>query len=226
MSLQFKLAVSGKLQETMEKELKAGARAVKQAVSFAARKNKEQKRDQVNAVGLGRRMGNTIRDKAYPEKGDSLGAASIVYSRASYMYVFEDGVTIRAKNGKWLAIPTQSVPKHGRGNRWTPEEVERRWGVTLRFVRRNGGVHLLVLDGARVSKTGRVSTIRASKATKNMGARSSLSGRATVVMFLLIPQVSIRKRLNFAAIDEAWGNELPNLIVREWEQEARKRGLE
>lgn len=41
-------------------------------------------------------------------------------------------------------------------------------------------------------------------------------GLVTVPMFILVPQVTIRKRLEVAGATERWVSRLPSLVVRNW----------
>jgi hypothetical protein len=72
---------------------------------------------------------------------------------------------------------------------------------------------LLVANGLRASsicKTGELRGFR--RATDR--ARGSGHGLTTVVMFLLVPQVKLRKRLDVARAAERWSAQLPVLIER------------
>ena len=81
------------------------------------------------------------------------------------------------------------------------------------MVRRSGRSALLVVDGVRMSaKTGRVS--RQAKGGGRTKSGSYKQGIATVVMFVLVPRVKLRKRLNVARAAERWTHRLPGLIGR------------
>ena len=41
-------------------------------------------------------------------------------------------------------------------------------------------------------------------------------GLVTVPMFILVPQVTVRKRLEVAGAAERWVSRLPSLVVRNW----------
>ena len=43
----------------------------------------------------------------------------------------------------------------------------------------------------------------------------------TVPMFILVPQVTVRKRLDVAAAADKWIAELPRLVVRNWREPVR-----
>jgi hypothetical protein len=72
----------------------------------------------------------------------------------------------------------------------------------------------LVVDGLQASlsrKTGQVRGFR--RATDRARARSE--GLTTVVMFLLVPQVKLSKRLDVARAAEHWSAQLPALIEQQ-----------
>ena len=106
------------------------------------------RRGQITGAGLGRRLANSIRSQTYPKTGESLNAATLVWSKAPEIVGAHDaGPLIRSKDGFWLAIPLDAAGKSLRGGRITPGEWERRRGLRLRFVYRRRGPSLLVADG-------------------------------------------------------------------------------
>jgi Family of unknown function (DUF6441) len=119
---------------------------------------------------------------------------------------------IRSGRGRFLAIPTENAPRKGTdGRRIRPSTFpEHRFGP-LRFVPRSSGPSLLVVDGLRASfgrKSGELRGFR--RATDRARARGD--GLATVVMFLLVRQVKLPKRLDVARAAERWSGQLPALI--------------
>ena len=64
-------------------------------------------RRQVTSANLSKRLANSWRGDVYPKHtSNSINAAGHVYTRAHYILNnFEEGTTIRSKNGLWLAIP-------------------------------------------------------------------------------------------------------------------------
>jgi Family of unknown function (DUF6441) len=85
-------------------------------------------------------------------------------------------------------------------------------------VPRQSGPSLLVVDGLRASfsrKSGELRGFR--RATE--GARRSGQGLTTAVMFLLVPQVKLRKRLDVARAAERWSGQLPTLIEQQLRSE-------
>jgi Family of unknown function (DUF6441) len=69
----------------------------------------------------------------------------------------------------------------------------------------------LVVDGLRASFSRQTGVLRGfRRATER--ARHSGQGLTTVVMFLLVPQVKLSKRLDVARAAEHWSAQLPALI--------------
>ncbi|MBZ0138778.1 MAG: DUF6441 family protein [Pseudorhodoplanes sp.] len=196
------------------------ARSVTGAMREATEGLKGDLRADVVGAGLGQRLANTWRGKTYPQAGVSLEAAAFVWSKAPNLVdAFDRGVTIRSKSGFWLAIPTpaagvKGLSATGAMKRITPGGWERRTGMRLRFVYRRSGPSLLVADRARLNKKG--------LAKPNIGRRRSggpytrLAGRSTVVVFILVPQVTLNKRLNIEGMARRWGERVPGLIANHW----------
>jgi hypothetical protein len=202
------------LQAGMQAQLRDLERAVARGTRDAGRGLKTELRRQVGSAGLGQRLANSWRDKHYPNQ--KLDAASLVYTKVpQIMRAFDEGAVVRSKRGRFLAIPTENAPRKGTdGKRIRPSTFpEHRFGP-LRFVPRPSGPSLLVVDGLRASfsrKTGQLRGFR--RATEQ--ARQRGQGMATVVMFLLVPEVKLRKRLDVARAAERWSAELPALIEQQ-----------
>jgi hypothetical protein len=77
-------------------------------------------------------------------------------------------------------------------------------GMRLRFVYRKRGPSLLVVDTARLNTRGLAA------------ANRSKTGHSTAIVFLLVPQVTLRKRLNIDAIAKRQAARVPTLIARHW----------
>ena len=126
---------------------------------------------------------------------------------------------IRSRRGGFLAIPTENAPRKGTdGRRISPSTFPEHWFGPLLFVPRASGPSLLVVDGLRASfsrKTGQLRGFR--RATDR--ARHSGQGLSTVVMFLLVPQVKLSKRLDVARAAERWSAQLPALIEQQLRSE-------
>ena len=211
----MKLAATivGSLKKDMQAELRRIERAVPDGVKAAGDGLKGSLRKQVIAAGLGTRLSRTWRGRTYANKGHD--AASLVWSKAPQIVrAFDEGAVIKGKGGRWLAIPTPAAPKRGvGGKRITPATFPTGRHGPLRMVRRSGRSALLVVDDVRVSaKTGRVG--RQAKGGGRTKSGSFKQGIATVVMFVLVRQVKLRRRLNVARAAERWTRKLPALIRR------------
>lgn len=175
-------------------------------------------RSQVVGSGLGQRLSNTVRLRVFPESQPSLGAASLVWTKApAIIAAFERGALIRGVRGLWLAIPLPAAGRTGLGGKKvTPLGWERRTGMRLRFVYRRGQPSLLVADDARLSAvTGQAAAIRRPRRRDGI-----LTGAATVPVFLLVPQVKLPKKLDVAGLAGEAAVRLPGAIVSRW-REAR-----
>lgn len=190
----------------MQAEIAAGEKAVSAAMREAGGSLKSAWRTQITGAGLGKRLGNSIRLATFPRTSSSLNAAALVWSKAPVIIGAHDtGPLNRSRDGFWLAIPTAAAGKSTRGGRITPGEWERRTGLRLRFIYRRRGPSLLVVEGRLKSKGRAV-------------ANRSKTGRgvATVPIFLLVPQVKLRKRLDLARDAERAVDSVPGLIVANW----------
>lgn len=184
-------------------EERRAAKAITGVMRDATVGLKEDLRDDVRRAGLGARLANTWRGQAYPRTGDSLNAAAYVFSRAPKLIdAYDRGVTIRSKEGFFLAIPTEFAGKGLRGGKITPGEWEKRSGQRLRFVYRRGAPSLLVAE--RRARTGKA----ASNPARRFATPSArtLSALATVVVFILVPQVRVRKRLDLVGTSRRWAD--------------------
>ena len=219
----MKLAATmvGSLKADMRAELRRIERAVPGGVKAAGDGLKGSLRKQVVAAGLGAKLSRTWRDRTYANKGHD--AASFVWSKAAQIVrAFDRGALIKGKGGRWLAIPTPAAPKRGvGGKRLTLATFPTGRHGPLRMVRRSGRSALLVVDGVRVSaQTGRVG--RQAKGGGRTKSGSLKQGIATVVMFVLVRQVKLRRRLNVARAAERWTRKLPALIRRQVQTTPRR----
>ena len=204
MKLGFEIAPD--LLAAMEREIKAGESAVTQILQAAGQELKADWRAQITRAGLGTRLARTIRSQSYPKRGESLEAAALVWTKAPQIIGAHDsGPLIRSKSGFWLAIPTEAAGKGRGGKRLTPGDWEQRRGLRLRFIYRRRGPSLLVAEG-------RLNSRGIGVASRSKTGR----GLTTVPVFLLVPQVKLRKRLDLARDAARVQAQMPGRIVREW----------
>lgn len=200
-----------------EKAVTAGVKANTDQVKLAWR-------DEIRRAGFGNRLANAVRGRTFPSGEPSLSAAGLVYvqpaprvstsrraSAAEIVLAHMQGVTIRSPNGFWLAIPTPAAGRGRRNAKMTPAEWEQRHGVRLRFIYRGAGrPGLLVADGARLRATG-----VAARSRSRTGR-----GQATVPIFILVPQVTLPRRIGdlYGIAEDLFGG-LPRDVIGAWVDE-------
>lgn len=183
---QLRLAVTGNLRQYAEKcagNISLGATLG--ADRFRARAKIEIRSK--TRPALGDRAANTWRDARYPTTGQSWHPTVLLYSKwpipiAAHM----TGATIRHKEGRMLAIPTDKVPRRN-GRPATPVEVEAMFNQDLivKPSRKNAGtMYAFVSVVAAKNKRG----FRA--ATKKRLAQGR--GLQLVLMFVFVRQVTLR----------------------------------
>jgi hypothetical protein len=205
-------AIAGDLRKIMAEAIKDAEDAVTAAMRQAADGLKADLRRQVTEAGMGQRLANTWRAELYPKGQKSIKAAGFVFTRApTIIRAFDQGAVIKSKHGFWLAIPTPAAGIGARGKRMTPGLWEQMHGSRLRFIYRRGVPSLLVAENMR-ARTGK----RGGFAKGSASALRSGRGMTSVVMFILVPQVSLKKRLDVDGAAERWASALPELIVRNW----------
>lgn len=189
------------------------AKAVTAGMREATEGLKSDLRSDVSAAGLGPRLAKTWRGKTYPDGGESVEAAAFVWTKAPKIIdAFNRGVTIKSANGFFLAIPTEYAGKGLGGGKITPGEWERRTGLRLRFIYRRGAPSLLVAQMR--GRTGKGALDPATRFTK--ASTRTKKGLATVVIFTLVPQVKLRKRLDVKAAGDRWAEKVPGLVSSHW----------
>lgn len=202
----FRVTIDGRVDEITRGAYRRGERAVTSAISGATTRAKTDWRGQVVSSGLGAKLSRAIRSKVYPEGQPSMTAAGLVWTKSPKIFeAHEMGVTIRARGRAFLSIPLPAAGAGPRGKRITPAEWERRHGVQLVPIRRPNG-NLILFAEARISSRGLARRSR------------SKTGRsvASIPLFVLVPQVRLRKRLNLIAAGERIAAALPGQIVAAW----------
>lgn len=210
-------AIRGDFRKQLAKEADDAKRAIKKGLERTAKDLKQSLRDQVTGAGMGNKLANTWRSAVYPSGGKtSFGVAAEVWSKAPVIIqAFDEGAVIRSSKGSWLAIPTKNAPKRGiGGKRINPSNFpEYRYGA-LRFVYRKRGPSLLVVDGVRINKSGRVGRkLKGGGLTKKGQYKKGVS---TVIMFIMVPQVRLPKRLNISSAVRRAEAQLGRNILKHW----------
>ena len=218
------------------------ARIQTDAVREASQLFRDDLRQETREAFLGRsdfrnRLPMAWRMKTYPQAGASLDPAGWIYVRgprpgsptagtpaAVLIDAFEKGVTISARRGGWLAIPTEAAgkraplpgaPARGRGSqgaRITPQGFERRSGRTLRFVPKGPGKAYLVVDNARRDRLWRAQPY----SPRGRGAKLYGPAGQTIVVFTLVRQVRLPKRLDFTGAVQRADLRWEGLLSKHW----------
>lgn len=197
-----------------ERNVDLWAGAVTQGVAETAKAVQANWRAQIVSAGLGKRLSGTIRQEVYPKGQPSPNAAALIWSKAPEIIgANERGALIKSSKGLFLAVPLPGagtgVSAGGRGGkRVTPAGWERRTGIKLRFVFRANKPSFLVADDARVSAKSGIAKRRGGKRRKD----GILSGAQTVPIFILVPQVRLKKRLDLQGAARDGALALPGRI--------------
>ncbi|WP_226560744.1 DUF6441 family protein [Salipiger thiooxidans] len=214
-------ALEGNLERFMEDELVVMKDGVTIGVRDTGNELKTLLREDVVSSGLGRRLSRTWRSESYPKSGASLGAASLVFTNAPELVrAFDEGAIIRGSTKRFLAIPTDAAPKLGVGRKkLSPETFPEHVHGKLRFVYRPGKTSLLVVDNQRERKGKRGGYAL----SKNKRALRTGYGLVTVPMFILVPQVRLRRRLNVGAISRTVSGNMARNIDAAIDMATRRR---
>jgi hypothetical protein len=207
MRFQFKAPDLSKVLKETEQDIE---KSVTNAMREVTETLKQDLREDVIAGGLGPRLARTWRGKTFPERTESLNAASFVWSKAAKLAdAFDRGALIKSRDGFFLAIPTAAAgptgrSANGRSERITPGGWERRTGLRLRFVYRRGAPSLLVADQSRLNSKGLAAANRRKR------------GDTSIPIFILVPQAKLKKRLNIEKIAEETADRVPAILTKHW----------
>lgn len=210
--MRLSAALVGNLEEVMAAELAEGAQAVTAGTRSTVDWLKSSLRAATVSAFGSERLAKTWQSNVYPRGKASLGSAGVVFSKAPHIVeAFSAATTIRSRSGFFLAIPSpEAMSMRGsRGERPTPDVVERRLGVKLQFVYRASGASLLVADLRR--RTGKRGGFAApTDASRRRGNVES------VVMFFLVPFVRLKQVFDLDTTYSRALDELVSNILREW----------
>lgn len=214
--------IEGNFNGWAKAEISKGKQAISQAVRMTGTDVKDKWRGQIAAAGFAGNVGRlqrSIRQETYPKGRASLNAATTIYPGGrgvtNLMAAVETGTIVRSENGFWLAIPLPAAGAGRGGKKLSPGEWERKKGRKLDFVylKRN---HALLVDKGQYLRSG-VEKRRGkwSFQTHAPGYRKGDTGRHKAI-FILVPQVRLRKRLNVYAMAGQVAAWLPARVVGLW----------
>ncbi|MCK6417923.1 MAG: DUF6441 family protein [Alphaproteobacteria bacterium] len=213
--MKFTAKIIGSLRRDMEKEFTTLTGAIKAGTKEAAEGLKNTLRGQITSAGMGTKLANAWRSKVYENKG--YDSAGLVYTRAPRIVeAFDKGVLIKPKaGGVWLAVPTVTAPKRGTdGKRITPLNFPEAKLGKLEFVYRENGPSFLVVHNVRASYSRKTGQLRGFRKASDTALRTG-KGLTTAIMFLLIRQVKLEKRLDVESAAKVWIEKMPNFIEQQ-----------
>lgn len=209
--MKFAIEIVGDVPDMMLSEWRAGERAVSSAMAAAGVRLKDNWRGQIVKALVSQKLAKSIRSNSYPQGQPSINAAALVYSKApEIISAHEEGALIRSHDGFWLAIPAKGAGRGSRGRKITPYEWEKRTGRRLRFIYWGGRIAKLVDDGSRNFRRPGDSL---GWTNKGAGARTKKKSK---LIFMLVPQAKLRKKLNLLAAAEPVAASIPADIVTRW----------
>ncbi|AZO54901.1 hypothetical protein EJ077_16690 [Mesorhizobium sp. M8A.F.Ca.ET.057.01.1.1] len=185
----------------------AGTGAMKELADMVKREG----RQNMASAGFSNRFQNTFRGQIYPTDRNSIDAAAVLYSKVRYSNIFETGGDIGGKPLLWLALP--STPKRIGRQKMTPQLYVRQIGP-LFTIERPGKAPLLAANigvSARqraAGNVGKISNARLRKGASGVGAKQA------VPLFVGIPSVSIKDKLQIREITERAAGRLGELYFK------------
>ncbi|MCK7615184.1 DUF6441 family protein [Roseibium sediminicola] len=213
----LRLALVGDLQKHLDAEEKEISTGLRLATEDVAVLGKTRFRQQTTAAGLGRKLAKAWRHNVYPRHGvQTLEPAALVFTKApEIVRAFDEGQTIRPRKASFLAIPTDFAPKSrrrlSRGRRMGIDEFREAFGKdALSFVASpeapGSVVFAFANQGFRRSRGKRGGSRRVKAGGKQKSER--------VLMFVLVKQVRLSKRLDVSSIETVLRRRYPDLITR------------
>lgn len=249
--MSLKLAMQGNLQKSVEADIKAIEAAHRRALGRTGGRIRRALVVDAKGAGLGR-LGNAWRFAVYPGRGTrTLNPALYVYPKGrpggrtqEALKAHEHGAVIRPDGGRYLAIPTgynkpRGFRKMSGAPLISPAEMisMKKWTYTLPTKDGSGLVWFLrVTEAAAKTRNGRVQRLAFAGGMK-LGGRSGgqlgsgrgkrvgdILKRGAVPMFILMPQIRIRKRTDAGGIVDRHARALPALVAAEMAKGGRNGG--
>lgn len=221
-------------------EMNAARQAVTSGIRKTAEGAKGDWRAQIASAGLDAKLANTVAFKQYPSHA-SFRSAAIVYSKApEIMESYASGARIVARGGgHYLALPTTFNREGGRRNgkpKITAQAMAKLGrGWTFALPMRNHRGKLWFLRVTRSESRSRAGRTKARAwaggiGPGGIGGKRGVelgSGRRArveeilktgyVPMFVLLPEVLVKKMLDIESIGDDWANIEGDLIMQEWD---------
>jgi hypothetical protein len=242
--MRLRASIEGDLEKVVAAEWRAAGRAIRAGLGEAGKGLRGGLRADARRAGLGR-LGRVWRSRVFRGRRGPAGSMALVYPKAGRrareaLWAFEHGATIRARRGRYLAIPTGfNKPRGHRKSKGGPlvsvkEMVAMKKWTYVRPTK-DGLVWFLRVTEAREKSHGGRVVRRAFAGGMKLGGRARgdvgfgrgrrvgrILERGAVPMFMLLPKVRVNKRTDIAGSARHWRDRLPELVVKHWNEEGRK----
>lgn len=199
--MRIKAAIDGSLTELIEGELRVAARGITAAVKRSSSCLQNELRRQVRKAGLGKGLEKAFRKNIYPKRGRSMGAAGLVFSKATRLHeAYSADRTISTRTGSWLVIPADAAIARGfdRNHKKSRGPVPRKH--------------------ANIEAAGKLAFVQYAP---NKAMLVKIEGKKKVPYFYLVKQVRLRKRLDLDGPVRKWSDKMPGYIIKEMERAER-----
>lgn len=188
---------------------------------------KQMLRDDVRGAGLGDRISRAVRGVVYPKGKRSLTPALYMHNASVLLDYFHDDNVIQARGGGWIAIPTEAAERLGyastdvsrKGNAVPAGQsrrlaridlASREWKLGTRLI---GNGNLLLVGEAPI-KGGRARANTAANRRGRAGNTAKQPQGKAVVLFILVKQARVSRRLQFGQRRDAISKMLAEQINR------------
>ena len=196
-------AIKGDLNKAIQEKNKKILKAVGRAVSKTSNDLKKEMVSQTQKAKLGYGLAKSLRVKVYNRNSADKFPKGLVYTKSPHIMVgFESGGIRTPKKGKWLAFPTNNVPKSTR-KRNTPANLPKSFPEIYVAEDSNGKAYLV--GETLYNNKGKIK-----KATKKREAEAE-----TVIYFFLVKQTRNTKKLSFERAKKQHQKKL-KLYIREF----------
>lgn len=213
-----------------EQHINDGKRAVTEVIKEGTQQVLDTYRGQIRSGFRSRKLPTTWQKVMFPARGESMGAAGKVFSRAPEIISYWTlARTVRSRGHKFLAVPTQyNIAPGGRFGqkrvRITPRQLSQTKGDFILPAKRSGNyiwcLPTKVQTGVS-SKGRRTRTLVAGSLQVRGGKRfgstiRSIKEQGFVPMFVLFRQASFEKKIDLQGPVAKVDRQITDAIVSRW----------
>lgn len=224
--MNFGMSILGDIKKDIDRDIGRFEDAAMSASREVSDGAKQDWRSQISSAGLGKRLGNTVRSRVYPQRTKSFNPSGVVWTNApEIIRSFELGMTIEptGKGAKYIAVPTKFAPVKGgmvgnhvrKGNfrsRISPSNwPSDRYGTLVFIAAKGSRPAMLVVEDMRRSKAGTKN--RNKRGRQFRLASEKFKGTKFIVpMFVLVPRVRMPKLLDVKSLERKWAEMYPGIF--------------